>query len=98
MRVPFLAWEGKEGHVWTPICGPILRDKPKVESESRWFFVQLAPFSPKVMDGRFVPNITIGPGVVSALRKAHPEAGRSDIPTASHQAGAMFVVCVGGGG
>mmetsp|Transcript_47629 Transcript_47629/g.85548 ORF Transcript_47629/g.85548 Transcript_47629/m.85548 type:complete len:313 (+) Transcript_47629:69-1007(+) len=27
-----------------------------------------------VMDGRFVPNITIGPGVVSALRKAHPEA------------------------
>lgn len=27
-----------------------------------------------VMDGRFVPNITIGPGVVSALRKAHPDA------------------------
>ena len=27
-----------------------------------------------VMDGRFVPNITIGPGVVAALRKAHPEA------------------------
>ncbi|CAE7222629.1 RPE, partial [Symbiodinium microadriaticum] len=27
-----------------------------------------------VMDGRFVPNITIGPGVVSALRKAHPDS------------------------
>eukprot|EP00441_Pelagodinium_beii_P044537 CAMPEP_0197619354 /NCGR_PEP_ID=MMETSP1338-20131121/384_1 /TAXON_ID=43686 ORGANISM="Pelagodinium beii, Strain RCC1491" /NCGR_SAMPLE_ID=MMETSP1338 /ASSEMBLY_ACC=CAM_ASM_000754 /LENGTH=316 /DNA_ID=CAMNT_0043188303 /DNA_START=58 /DNA_END=1008 /DNA_ORIENTATION=+ len=27
-----------------------------------------------VMDGRFVPNITIGPGVVAALRKAHPDA------------------------
>jgi len=27
-----------------------------------------------VMDGRFVPNITIGPGVVGALRKAHPDA------------------------
>eukprot|EP00933_Yihiella_yeosuensis_P036924 TRINITY_DN3076_c3_g1_i1.p1 TRINITY_DN3076_c3_g1~~TRINITY_DN3076_c3_g1_i1.p1 ORF type:complete len:324 (+),score=98.34 TRINITY_DN3076_c3_g1_i1:84-1055(+) len=27
-----------------------------------------------VMDGRFVPNITIGPGVVQALRKAHPDA------------------------
>lgn len=27
-----------------------------------------------VMDGRFVPNITIGPGVVDALRKAHPDA------------------------
>merc|ERR1719162_687643 len=26
------------------------------------------------MDGRFVPNITIGPGVVGALRKAHPDA------------------------
>lgn len=27
-----------------------------------------------VMDGRFVPNITIGPLVVDALRKAHPDA------------------------
>jgi len=27
-----------------------------------------------VMDGRFVPNITIGPGVVAALRKAHPDS------------------------
>jgi len=27
-----------------------------------------------VMDGRFVPNITIGPLVVAALRKAHPDA------------------------
>mmetsp|Transcript_69433 Transcript_69433/g.96300 ORF Transcript_69433/g.96300 Transcript_69433/m.96300 type:complete len:324 (-) Transcript_69433:107-1078(-) len=27
-----------------------------------------------VMDGRFVPNITIGPLVVDALRKAHPDS------------------------